>query len=84
MSNAIGMTGIKDKNTGNIKWQWRHILVDLSIETTNVEKIEAVLYNGEVLEFGQEPNFWPGHKFIKVWIVREEGFEFKLRITFTE
>lgn len=84
VSHAINMMGIKDRDTGETKWQWRLLLVDLPIETTNVAKVEAFLPNGEPLEFGEDPNFWEGYKFVKLWIVREQGFEFKVRITFKE
>lgn len=84
VTNAINMIGIKDRNTGKTKWYWRHLLVDLPIETTNVAKVEALLPSGDPLEFGEEPNYWEGYKFVKLWIVSEEGFEFRIRITFEE
>ncbi|WP_339618075.1 hypothetical protein [uncultured Gilvimarinus sp.] len=84
VSNAINMMGVKDKTTGKINWQWRHVLIDLPVETSNVAKVEAFLANGEPLKFGEDPNYWPGDKFVKLWLVSEEGLEFFVKITFNE
>lgn len=84
VTNVVNMVGLKDKSTGKVNWQWRHIFIDLPIETNDVETVEVFLANGDAIEFGEEPDFWPDNKFVKLWLVSEEGFEFLVRITFKE
>jgi len=76
------MMGWKNPITGKTNWKWQSFSIDLPVETRNVKKIEAFLINGENLEFGMEPNYWEGDKFVKLWIVKDPGYEFKIRITF--